>query len=130
MTAMIGGAALLLGAGLGCLFPAALAPAWRCAVFAWIGPGLGSLVFVLIHQMTGGEWGRSLRPYLLGGTQLLPWAWLLLLPLVIKAAWAPASGPWWSYAAPAAFALRAAVYGAIFWFLASAAKRAALWSSP
>jgi hypothetical protein len=123
-SATIGVAALLVAAGLGWIFPAALAPAWRCAVLVWIGPAVGSLVFVLIHQLTGGEWGLSLRPYLLSGTRLLPWMWLLLSPLVVKMLLAPTDGPWWSYAAPAAFALRSVLYGLVFWFLCSSAERA------
>ncbi len=120
--------ALLVAALVVWRYPAALAPAWRCVVFMCFGPALGSLVFVLIHQLTGGEWGRALRPWLLGGTRLLPWMWLLLLPLIIAAARAPATVPWWHYAAPAALALRAVGYGAVFWFLSRAAARA--WPRP
>jgi hypothetical protein len=121
---IIGGVALLIALVLGWRFPAALAPAWRCAVFACLGPALGSMVFVLIHQLTGGEWGRALRPYLLGGTRLLPWMWLLLLPLLFGSVRVPPAMEWWRYGAPAAFALRALGYGAVFWFLSLAAVRA------
>jgi hypothetical protein len=124
MTGRIGVVALFAAALVGWRFPEAFAPAWRCAVFMCLGPALGSLVFVLIHQLTGGEWGRALRPYLLGGVRLLPWMWLLLLPLLVSAMLAPSPLEWWRYGAPMAFALRAVGYGTVFWFLSHAVARA------
>jgi hypothetical protein len=93
-------------------------------VFECVGPALGSLVFGLIHQLTGGEWGRALRPFLLAGTRLLPWCWLLMVPLVISAVRQAGGGDGWHYLGAKAMALRAVGYGAVFFFLSSAMVRA------
>jgi hypothetical protein len=67
---------------LGLMAPHSLVPAWRLAAFACLQPALGSVIFILIHRLTGGQWGRGLAPFLLSGTRLLPWVWLLIIPLL------------------------------------------------
>lgn len=67
---------------LGLLSPHNVLPAWRLAVFVALQPALGSLIFVLIHRLTGGDWANELSPFLLSGTRLLPWVWLLIVPLL------------------------------------------------
>jgi hypothetical protein len=56
--------------------------AYRFVVFAAFAPAVGCLIFTLIHRMTGGQWATGLRPFLLAGVSLLPWIWLLVLPIL------------------------------------------------
>jgi hypothetical protein len=81
-TLVVGLVGVLVAAILGWFSPRAIGPAWRLAVFACLQPALGSLIFILIHRLTGGQWARGLAPFLLSGTRLLPWVWLLVLPLL------------------------------------------------
>ncbi|HVS50829.1 MAG TPA: hypothetical protein VHD62_00640 [Opitutaceae bacterium] len=74
--------ALLAALALGCLSPRAIPAAWRLAVFACLQPALGSLIFILIFRLTGGRWMQGLAPFLTAGARLLPWVWLLALPLL------------------------------------------------
>jgi len=74
-------AGAIFSAVLACLAPHALPLAWRIATFGCLAPALGSLLFALIHRMTGGQWGAVLRPFLQSGLRLLPWVWLAVLPL-------------------------------------------------
>ena len=121
---IVGLAALVPGALLAWWYPGALAPAWRCAVFICIGPAAGSLVFGFIQQMTGGVWAQDLRAFLLSGIRLLPWMWLLLLPLLGQGLREPIAGPGFGYATSTAFSLRTVLYGAVFFLMASAMRRA------
>lgn len=79
------GAAFVVSVLLAWHAPAPLVGAWRFAVFICLQPALGSLIFILIHRLTGGRWMEGLAPFLAGGARLLPWIWLLALPL----AWSP-----------------------------------------
>jgi hypothetical protein len=54
---------------------------YRFVVFALLAPALGCLIFTLIHRATGGQWAVGLRPFLLAGVSLVPWIWLLVLPI-------------------------------------------------
>ncbi|HEY4248649.1 MAG TPA: hypothetical protein VGM64_17645 [Lacunisphaera sp.] len=117
IAAFIGLAALVPGVILAWRFPSALAPAWRCAVLIGVGPAIGSLVFGTIQQMTGGVWAQDLRAFLLAGIRLLPWMWLLTLPLLGERLREPIAGTGFGYATPAAFALRTVLYGAVFFLL-------------
>ena len=80
----LGAALFALAGGIVLAFFArsAIGPAYRLAAFAWLQPAVGSLIFALIHRITGGQWGESLGVYLQAGVRLLPWIWLLVLPLV------------------------------------------------
>lgn len=78
-TAAISGA---VGLGLSCLDPGAAAMAYRFAVFACMAPAMGSLIFILIHRITGGQWVSSLAPFLRAAADLLPWIWLFALPML------------------------------------------------
>jgi hypothetical protein len=75
-------AGVLAAAIVGFHSPAALLAGCRIALFLCLGPSLGSLIFVLIHRMTGGQWAVSLAPFLSSGVRLLPWVWLLVIPLL------------------------------------------------
>ena len=66
----------------GWMRPEAVAAAYRLAAFGCFAPAVGSLMFVLIYRMTGGQWAPDLLPYLRAGLTLAPWIWLLALPLL------------------------------------------------
>ena len=73
---------------LGWIAPHSVVPGWRLAAFACLQPALGSLIFILIHRLTGGQWAHGLAPFLLSGARILPWVWLIVLPLL----WFPLAG--------------------------------------
>lgn len=55
---------------------------FRSYLFAWLGwlgIPLGSLMILLVHQLTGGRWGRALQPVLQATTSTLPLFALLFL---------------------------------------------------
>jgi hypothetical protein len=62
--------------------PENVAVAWRLATFLCLMPVLGSMLFILVYRLTGGRWMQGLAPFLLAGARLLPWVWLLILPLL------------------------------------------------
>src|SRR5436309_1196314 len=77
------------------LFPGGFGIAYRYALFGCLGPAVGSLIFALIHRMTGGRWGERLRPFFGAGITLLPWVWLLsVLALLMPPGMAE---PWPAY---------------------------------
>lgn len=57
--------------------------AWLC----WLAPALGSVGLLMVHALTGGDWGLALRPALLAASRRLPLLALLLLPVLLGAAW-------------------------------------------
>ncbi len=62
--------------------PAGIGFAYRFAVLAWFVPAAGSLLFLLIHRSTGGQWAAAVQPCLIAGARLLPWTWLCFLPVL------------------------------------------------
>lgn len=78
LTAVVAGLAVL---GLLWIDHGDFSLAYRFVVFAILAPSLGCLIFTLIHRLTGGQWAIGLRPHLLAGVTLLPWIWLLALPI-------------------------------------------------
>ena len=76
----LGAAAALLGRWNGV---EALVPA---LVFCG-GLSAGSLVLLLVHGLTGGQWGEDLRPPLLAAAAALPLVALLALPLLLFVVW-------------------------------------------
>jgi hypothetical protein len=54
--------------------------ACRLAVFTCLAPAIGSLVLVLIHRITGGQWTAGIAPFLRAAVSLLPWIWLFAFP--------------------------------------------------
>lgn len=65
------------------LAPAAFPHAWLAAVTTWLGWPLGCMGLLLIHSLTGGEWGHVIRPQLIGGMSTLLLLPALLIPLVL-----------------------------------------------
>jgi hypothetical protein len=57
----------------------------------WLAPALGSVGLLMVHALTGGDWGLALRPALLAASGRLPLMALLLLPVLIGVA---AVFPW------------------------------------
>ncbi len=77
-TAIVAG---VVAFGLLWIDPGDFSVAYRFVVFAGLAPPVGCLIFTLIHRMTGGQWASGLRPFLLSGVSILPWIWLLALPI-------------------------------------------------
>ncbi len=118
-------AAGLAGAALAWLLaPSGFAYAWLAAVVAWSGWPLGSVALLLVHALTGGRWGEALRPGLLAGAATMPLVLPLILPVLLVL---PVLYPWarpdaglpnaW-YLNAGFFALRGAVYLAVWLGLA------------
>ena len=76
----------LLGIG----FAVRPAEAMRSYLFAfvfWISVSAGSLGVLLLHQLTGGHWGRAIKPGLLAMATLIPWGAVLFLPIALGTGW-------------------------------------------
>jgi hypothetical protein len=53
------------------------------AYLFWLAPTLGSVALLMVHALTGGDWGVALRPALLAATRRLPLMAVLLLPILL-----------------------------------------------
>jgi len=91
-----------------------------------LGPALGSLAIVMLHNMTGGEWGFAIRRLLEGAMRTLPAMALLFLPIALGAHHLYE----WSHAEAAEDPILAhkAAYLNVPFFLGRAAFYFALWS--
>lgn len=49
--------------------------------FSWLGIALGSLAILMLHNLTGGAWGLTLRPLFEAATRTLPLLAVLFLPI-------------------------------------------------
>jgi hypothetical protein len=104
------------------LEPAAFYRAWLAATVAFAGWPLGSLALLFVHSLTGGAWGRAIRPALLASAATMP---LLLLAAVPLAFGMRTLFPWFGtppthlassfYLNAPFFGLRAAIY-LVAWF--------------
>jgi hypothetical protein len=56
-------------------------PSYLSGFLFWIGLTLGCLPLLMMHHLTGGEWGFPLRPFFLAGLATLPLMALLVIPL-------------------------------------------------
>lgn len=75
------------------------------------GLSTGSLALLMVHALTGGDWGQVIRPYLLAAARVLPLVAILCIPLLVGV---PLIYPWvtrrsW-YLNPAFFTLRTVFY--------------------
>lgn len=61
------------------------------AFLAALSPAVGALALLLIHRLTGGEWGATLRPVLEPAARTLPLLAVLFVPLLFGL---PAVYPW------------------------------------
>ena len=90
--AWIAGGAGLVGTAVGSVFvPAAFPYAWLAALATWLGWPLGCMGLLLIHALTGGQWGRATRPQLVAGAITLVLLPPALIPLMFVL---PALYPW------------------------------------
>lgn len=100
----------------------------------WLGPALGSVGMLMIHALTGGDWGLALRPALLAASRRLPLMAVLLLPVLAGVAllfpWADAQAAadprlaaqrWWLDVP--FFLLRAVLVFALWLWLAHGLRR-------
>ncbi len=58
-------------------------------LFVWLfvlGLSLGSIAWVAVHNLTGGDWGREARPFLQAALRLFPLTALLALPMLLAPA--------------------------------------------
>jgi hypothetical protein len=78
------GVCLLLGClPLGRTCPRQALLSYLYAFVFFTGLSLGSLALVLVHVLTGGDWGERLRPQLLAAARTLPLQAVLALPILI-----------------------------------------------
>lgn len=124
-TAVVAG---LVAAGLVWIDPGDFSLAYRFVVFAGLAPAGGCLIFTLIHRLTGGQWAIGLRPFLLAGVSILPWIWLLALPIPMLPPSLDRHAPRLASAAHGYESLsmvmvRACIYAAIFFGLRWAVSR-------
>ncbi|HZO23862.1 MAG TPA: hypothetical protein VFB37_15275 [Steroidobacteraceae bacterium] len=80
------GAACLLGCALIAIHaPEQAARSYLAAYFFFLAPALGGVALLMIHALTGGEWGMDLRPALLAASGVLPVLAVLFLPVLLSA---------------------------------------------
>lgn len=58
--------------------------AYLHSFFFWLAPTLGSLSLYMIHQLTGGRWGASMRRMLEAGMRQIPFLALLFIPVLLQ----------------------------------------------
>ncbi|HED66496.1 MAG TPA: hypothetical protein ENJ09_13200 [Planctomycetes bacterium] len=80
MVGVVGSLALLIGA-----FTSAdqFFSSYMTAFLFWLGPTLGSLAIVMLHNMTGGAWGFAIRRLLEAGMRNVPLMGLLFVPILL-----------------------------------------------
>jgi len=61
------------------------AQAWLAAYLFWAGLPIGALFLLLVHGMTGGAWGLTLRPALTAMLRTMPFLALFLIPILFGA---------------------------------------------
>lgn len=65
--------------------PAAFPHAWLAATVAWMSWPIGCMGLLLIHALTGGNWGYAIRLQLVSGMSTLALAPFALIPLALVA---------------------------------------------
>lgn len=86
IAAVIGLSALATCLLLGLHAPRTVLLSYLFAWLFWLAPALGSVGLLMIHALTGGDWGLALRPALLAATRRLPLMAVLLLPVLMGVA--------------------------------------------
>jgi hypothetical protein len=59
------------------------AAGWLAAFVFWCGPPIGSLVWMMIHRLTGGRWGFALGQVFAPTAALVPLVAVLLIPVLL-----------------------------------------------
>ena len=81
LVAGVAGLAACAGAGL--VWPKAFFPAYLVAYLFWVGIALGSVSLLLLHNLTGGQWGLTIRrPLEAAAMTILPMA-VLFVPIAL-----------------------------------------------
>jgi hypothetical protein len=80
---LVGLAALVSGYFL--VGPEQFLRSYLVGMFFWFGMGMGCLVMLMIHFVSGGAWGVMIRRPLEAGTRTLYVMWLCFLPLLVFA---------------------------------------------
>lgn len=78
----VGAAGLLAWAVLLLVAPASALQGWLIAFVFWAAFPLGALGVVLIHRLTGGDWGEAFAPELEPAAATTPWLLLFVLPVL------------------------------------------------
>ncbi|HTW95035.1 MAG TPA: hypothetical protein VMD30_09595, partial [Tepidisphaeraceae bacterium] len=137
---LIAGAAWIAAVVVGWIFqPEKFYQAYLLAWMFWLGVTLGSIGIVMLHHLTGGNWGIMVRRLGEHAGMTLPLLYVLFIPILIGMHWLY---PWdqsgalagdatlrhdTPYLNVAFFCWRAAIYGAIWlalaWYLRSASLR-------
>ncbi len=119
-----------LGAGLLCLGflrdPGQFHRSYLVGYLFWLGPTLGGMAVVMLHNLTGGAWGFAIRRLLEAGMRNLPVMLLLFLPIAFGIHHLYE----WSHAELVAsdeLLLRKAAYLNVPFFLGRAAAYFAIW---
>jgi hypothetical protein len=86
IAAAIGLLALLACLLLGLHAPRQVLLSYLFAWLFWLAPALGSVGLLMVHALTGGDWGLALRPALLAASRRLPLMAVLLLPVLLGVA--------------------------------------------
>ena len=136
--ALIAAIAGLVGSAItGLIWPYALLPAYLVGFLFWVGIALGCLSLIMLHNLTGGHWGRLIRrPLEAGAWTIVPMALLFIpiaLGLIFLYPWADpeivatdaAIRHKAAYLNPTAFVLRSAIAFLIWIALAFLLNRAA-----
>jgi hypothetical protein len=94
-------------------------------LFAWLlflGLALGAMANLMLHNLTGGNWGLPVRPAFAAAARLVPLAALLGIPILfaMRSLYPIADTGWF---APHAFVLRSVAYLVIWSVLSLAAAR-------
>ena len=80
---MVGLAGLAVGAIGAFLQPAQFLPSWLIGFIFCLGLTLGSLALLMLHHMTGGNWGHATRRVFEAASRQLPYCALLFIPIVV-----------------------------------------------
>ncbi len=73
------------------LEPKQAAAGWLIGFLFWSQIPIGSLVLSMIHALTGGRWGWTLRPALVPAMAAVPWLFVAIVPIFIAL---PVLYPW------------------------------------
>jgi hypothetical protein len=76
----------------------AVMQSWLVGFLLWLAVSVGSLAFLLLHNLTGGGWGHAIRRVLEASTKTLPFMAVMAVPFLV---W---PGALWEWAHPDAVA--------------------------
>lgn len=82
--AIVGIAGLVLCALAGLLNAKVMLSAWLPSALFALSLPLGALTILMVHRLTGGRWGDAVRQPLRTMTAMLPFALILLLPVLMR----------------------------------------------